>query len=63
MNWWGNLWGVYTLILLAVFLGIVWLAWSAKRARAFREAAELPLTEDRPHNEQPPAQSKEARHE
>jgi cbb3-type cytochrome oxidase subunit 3 len=63
VNWWGNLWGVYTLILVIVFVGIVLWAWSGKRARAFREAAELPLMEDRPQNKQPPAQSKEARHE
>lgn len=35
--------GVATLLALATFLGIVWWAWSAGRARANHEASMLPF--------------------
>ena len=37
---------VWTVILLVVFLGIVFWAWSGKRNKAFKEAAQLPLEDD-----------------
>jgi cytochrome c oxidase cbb3-type subunit 4 len=35
--------GVATLLALATFLGIVWWAWSARRAKANHEASMLPF--------------------
>ncbi len=51
----GGLWGLYTLILLAIFLLIVVWAWSKKRHRSFDEAAHLPLVDDEEahHNKHP----------
>ena len=40
--------GIFTLLSLVVFIGIVIWAWSSKRARAFDEAAKLPFAEDAP---------------
>ena len=37
---------IWTVVLLVVFLGIVFWAWSGKRKRAFDEAARLPLEDD-----------------
>lgn len=41
---------VMTVVMLVVFLGIVWWAWSAKRQAAFEAAARTPL-EDEPGRE------------
>ena len=38
--------GIFTGILLLVFLGIVFWAWSSKRRDDFEEAAQLPLDEE-----------------
>ena len=38
--------GIWTLLLLLIFLGIVVWAWSSKRKKAFDEAANLPLGDD-----------------
>lgn len=38
--------GVQTLILIAVFIGIIWWAFSAKRKKANDEAAHLPFDDD-----------------
>jgi cytochrome c oxidase cbb3-type subunit 4 len=43
---WGTAMGVITAILLIAFLGVVVWAYSAKRRRAFEEAARLPLQDD-----------------
>lgn len=37
---------IWTVVLLVVFVGIVWWAWSGKRKEAFREAANLPLEDE-----------------
>ncbi|NGP54232.1 cbb3-type cytochrome c oxidase subunit 3 [Thioalkalivibrio sp. XN8] len=37
---------VWTLLLMAAFIGIVAWAWSRKRQQDFKEAAQLPLEED-----------------
>lgn len=37
---------IWTVIVLVVFIGIVIWAWSAKRKRAFDEAARIPLEDD-----------------
>lgn len=37
---------VWTLLLMAGFIGIVWWAWSSRRRKDFSEAAQLPLEED-----------------
>ena len=42
----GILRGLYTVFMFAVFIGIVWWAWSARRKRDFDEAASLPLEDD-----------------
>ena len=39
---------ILTVVVMVVFLGIVLWAWSGKRAHAFKEAANLPFTEDQP---------------
>jgi len=38
--------GVHSLLVMAVFLGIVWWAFSAHRKKANDEAAQLPFSED-----------------
>lgn len=38
--------GVHTLVLIAVFIGIIWWAFSAKRKKANDEAAHLPFDDD-----------------
>ncbi len=43
---WGIVMGVVTAVLLVAFLGVVVWAYSAKRRRAFDEAARLPLQGD-----------------
>lgn len=40
--------GIFTTLLLLIFLGIVVWAWSGKRRKDFDEAAQLPLREDKP---------------
>ncbi len=54
----------YTIIMLIVFIGIVAWAWSAKRKRGFRDAANLPFADeqqDRASGNDAP--EKESRHE
>ncbi|TYC62849.1 cbb3-type cytochrome c oxidase subunit 3 [Marinobacter sp. BW6] len=38
--------GIHTLLVMAVFLGIVWWAYSAHRKKANDEAAHLPFEDD-----------------
>ena len=38
--------GVVTLVSFAAFMGIVWWAWSKRRADDFSEAANLPFEQD-----------------
>ena len=38
--------GVWTAVLLVIFIGIVIWAWSGKRKRDFDEAANIPLDDD-----------------
>ena len=47
----GFLHGLWTVILLAVFVAIVAWAWSGRRKKDFDEAARLPLEEDAAHTE------------
>ncbi len=42
----GTLRGIYTLLLLVIFIGICWWAFSSRRKSDFDEAAALPLEED-----------------
>jgi cytochrome c oxidase cbb3-type subunit IV len=42
----GTLHIVWTLLLMAAFVGIVYWAWSSRRRKDFEEAANLPLEED-----------------
>ncbi len=37
---------IWTVVLVAIFIGIVAWAWSSKRQRRFEEAARLPLEDD-----------------
>jgi cytochrome c oxidase cbb3-type subunit 4 len=54
---------VVTVVLFVTFVGIwVW-AWSAKRKRAFEEAAMLPLIDDEPVNTNKSASGEGSRHE
>lgn len=43
--------GIWTIIVLVVFVGIVIWAWSGKRKKYFDEAARIPFDEDR-HKEE-----------
>ena len=38
--------GIHTLVIMAMFLGIIWWAYSARRKRANDEAAHLPFDDD-----------------
>ncbi len=38
--------GIVTLVSFAVFIGIVWWAWSKRRSEDFSEAANLPFQQD-----------------
>ncbi|MDX1431498.1 MAG: cbb3-type cytochrome c oxidase subunit 3 [Gammaproteobacteria bacterium] len=40
--------GIWTAVLLIVFIGIIAWAWSGKRKRDFEQAARIPLEEDEP---------------
>lgn len=44
----GTLSGIVTAALIVLFVGLCVWAWSAKRRKAFDEAARLPLEEDKP---------------
>jgi cytochrome c oxidase cbb3-type subunit IV len=37
---------VWTLLLMSAFIGVVYWAWSSRRHKDFKEAANLPLEED-----------------
>ncbi|MCX7171298.1 MAG: CcoQ/FixQ family Cbb3-type cytochrome c oxidase assembly chaperone [Proteobacteria bacterium] len=39
---------LFTVVTFAVFIAIVWWAYSGKRKQAFEEAALLPITDDEP---------------
>lgn len=39
---------LFTVVMFAMFLAIVWWAYSGKRKQAFEEAALLPFTDDEP---------------
>lgn len=39
--------GIFTALLLIIFLGLITWAWSARRRDDFAEAARLPLDDDR----------------
>lgn len=47
---WGNLIGVFTVVLMVVFIGIWIWAWRKRHKRVFDRMARLPLEDD----EQPP---------
>lgn len=44
----GTLNGLMTLLLMALFVGIVVWAWRAERKKSFDQAARMPLEEDKP---------------
>ncbi len=52
MDLFGDLWGVYTLLMFIIFVGIWAWAWSGKRKQAFKDAAKMPLTDDAPEKQQ-----------
>jgi len=37
---------IYTILLMAIFIGIVVWAWSGKRKKSFRDAANLPFADE-----------------
>lgn len=43
--------GLFTLVLMIAFVGIVIWAWSGKRRKDFDEAARLPLDDDSPSSD------------
>ncbi len=46
MEHFGNFWGLYTVLMLVVFIGIWAWAWSSKRKKSFEEAANLPFADE-----------------
>ena len=42
----GTLSGIFTALLIILFSGLVWWAWSARRGASFAASARLPLEED-----------------
>jgi cytochrome c oxidase cbb3-type subunit 4 len=42
---------IWTAVMFAVFIGIVWWAWSGRRKKDFEEAARLPLDDDQAETE------------
>ena len=46
MDLFGKFWGLYTVLMLVVFVGIWAWAWSGKRNKAFTEAANLPFADE-----------------
>lgn len=45
-DFWELMSGIFTALLIPVFAGLVWWAWSSRRKPAFDAAARLPLEED-----------------
>lgn len=41
--------GIHTIILMALFIGVVWWAYSKKQKKSFDEAANLPFADDKKH--------------
>lgn len=37
---------IYTVLMFVFFIGVWWWAWSSRRAKAFKEAANLPFADD-----------------
>ena len=52
MELFGELWGIYTVLMLIIFVGIWAWAWSSKRKKAFRDAANLPFADEVPREKQ-----------
>ncbi len=52
MELFGELWGVYTVLMLVIFIGICAWAWSSKRKKAFHDAANLPFADEAPEKKQ-----------
>jgi cytochrome c oxidase cbb3-type subunit IV len=48
----GTLRGLWTLLALIAFVGVIWWAWSGRRRERFDEASRLPLEEDTHKNEE-----------
>ncbi len=59
----GEVWGVYTLLMLVIFVGISAWAWSSKRKKAFHDAANLPFADDAPEKKKGPPNYEETNHE
>ncbi len=52
MELFGEVWGVYTLLMLILFVGIWAWAWSSKRKKAFKDAANLPFADESSEKQQ-----------
>ena len=52
MELFGELWGVYTVLMLVIFIGICAWAWSSKRKKAFKDAADLPFADESSEKQQ-----------
>jgi cytochrome c oxidase cbb3-type subunit 4 len=59
MDLFGQFWGLYTVLMLVVFVGIWAWAWSGKRKKAFREAANLPFADEAPGSQEVSAKREE----
>jgi len=56
----GTAFGIWTLLLLVVFLGIVAWAFSKRRRKHFEDAGRIPLEEDRKQPHQNTAEKRDA---
>ncbi len=52
---------IWTVVSLAVFIGIVLWAWSGRRKESFNEAAQLPLENDALEDDELPHHAEESR--
>jgi cytochrome c oxidase cbb3-type subunit 4 len=59
MELFGQFWGLYTVLMLVVFVGIWAWAWSSKRKKAFREAANLPFADEASDRQEGPTKREE----
>jgi cytochrome c oxidase cbb3-type subunit IV len=55
--------GLFTLLLMVIFIGIVFWAYSSRRKKDFDEAAQLPLQDDEPLQRRQAEQDKGKRDE
>ena len=63
MELFGELWSVYTLLMFILFVAIWAWAWSSKRKKSFKDAANLPFADELPDKKQGPSTERKTNHE